>query len=477
MKNKLLYLVLFHSTLNVSGQNQYLIEYDRINNTEKFFELTYVKGTFTETPIKKPALKKGDMVRFRAVNVNPLVFKVNVAKPVKKSVNSPGGRAIVGVSTVLQQFDYGSAANKIGNQLTSLEYGAPDVPQFNTTRGAALSQRELLRLQSLSKLTAFHASLKTAYTAAKAYEDVADVAYATSLTKEEILGKLKSATTDQNVDAYATELRKLKESYEDIKKDSLLEESDYVILEDAYEDLIDEVDSSLMSPSNEDELISLIETAEFTKEITVVLGYNADNWGNQFDLQAESGYVDYTIEFVDVDAELGNDEESAEGLLQNHNLHLAMQTPGGFAWATGAIYVSAAGGFSNFALQEFEYGDSLRIQSSANSNAGRMTLGTSLLYNFSTARSIIPHALFGMSIGFGQEDTNPLNFLLGGGVKFRQFPFIGLSAGMSFCENYKLKNGFDLNKSYAVADYSNDAQYFIKRVFSPGYFVGININL
>jgi hypothetical protein len=476
MKNKLLYLVLFHSALNVLGQNQYLIEYDRINNTEKYFALAYNKGTFSETPIKKPALKKGDMVRFRAVNVNPLVFNVNVSNPTQKSGDSPGGKALAGMSTILQEFDNSSTTYDIGSQLSYLEWGAPDVPQFNT-RGASLSQREILRMESLAKLTSFHASLKTAYTAAKAYEYAAEVAYATGLTKEEILGKLKFSLSGQNAEVYSAELRKLKDTYEAIKKDTLLEESDFEILEDSYETLVEEVDSSLMSPTNEDELISLIETADFTKEVTVVLGYNPQNWSNPFSLKGESGYVDYSIEFLDVDAEKLEDDGFADGLLQNHDIHLAMQSPGGFAWATGAIYVSAAGGFSNFALQEFEYGDSLRIQSSANSNAGRMTLGTSLLYNFSTARSIIPHALFGMSIGFGQEEANPLNFLVGGGVKFRQFPFIGLSAGMSFCENYKLKNGFDLNKSYAVAEYSNDAQYFIKRVFSPGYFVGININL
>jgi len=475
MKKRLITLFLFSSGFGYC-QQQYLIEYDRINNTEKYFTLTYNKGTFSETPIKKPALKKGDMVRFRTVNVNPLVFSVNVANPTKQSGSSPGAKALVGMSTILQEFDYSSNAYDIGSQLNSLEWNAPNVPQFNT-RGAALSQRELLRMESLAKLTAFHASLKTAYTAAKSYEDAAEVAYATGLTKEEILGKLKSSLSGQNAEVYSAELRKLKDSYEAIKKDTLLEESDFEILEDSYETLVEDVDSSLMSPNNQDELISLIETSNFTKEVTVVLGYDPQRWSDPFDLKAESGYVDYSIEFMDIDAEKPENDKLADGLLQNHDVHLAIQSPAGFAWATGAIYVGSTNGFSQFSLQEFAFGDSLRIQSNEASGSGRLSLGTSLLYNFSSSKSVIPHALFGMSIGFGQDDAHPLNFLLGGGIKFRQFPFIGLSAGLAFCENYKLKNDFKLNTSYAVSDYSNATDYFIKRTFSPGYFIGLNINL
>ncbi|MFN6037684.1 MAG: hypothetical protein ACK452_04395, partial [Bacteroidota bacterium] len=56
------------------AQKHYVVEFDRINNTEKYFDLNYDKGNFQEKEIKKPYLKKGDVVKFRVTNYNPFVF-------------------------------------------------------------------------------------------------------------------------------------------------------------------------------------------------------------------------------------------------------------------------------------------------------------------------------------------------------------------------------------------------------------------
>ena len=56
-----------------------------------------------------------------------------------------------------------------------------------------------------------------------------------------------------------------------------------------------------------------------------------------------------------------------------------------------------------------------------------------------------------MALGF-IGDENPLNILLGGGLKFRQFPFLGLSAGLAFCQNQALNNGLKLNDSFSSAN-------------------------
>ena len=77
MKTFILSLFTFIS-MSFFCQKKYLIEFDRINNTEKYFELIYEKGKYNEILIKKPSLKKGDMVRFKGVNLNPFVFQMRL---------------------------------------------------------------------------------------------------------------------------------------------------------------------------------------------------------------------------------------------------------------------------------------------------------------------------------------------------------------------------------------------------------------
>ena len=81
-----------------------------------------------------------------------------------------------------------------------------------------------------------------------------------------------------------------------------------------------------------------------------------------------------------------------------------------------------------------------------------------------------------MAIGFVGEQK-PLNILLGGGLKFRQFPFVGLSAGLAFCQNNALNNGFSINDTFENNNTDNLTEQFTKKVYTPGYYFGINITL
>ena len=140
------------------SQKQYLIQYDRINNEEKYFELTYSKGSFTETPIKKPNLKKGDLVKFRAVNINPLVFNLDV-KPEKARIeeNSVGSKVLSGFKDIFGEMDGAFGAVSYGMSNVS-SWQAPQSPAF---RGA--TKKDEARQLSLSALAEFHTSLKKTY--------------------------------------------------------------------------------------------------------------------------------------------------------------------------------------------------------------------------------------------------------------------------------------------------------------------------
>ena len=452
-------------------QKKYLIEFDRINNTEKYFELIYEKGKYNEILIKKPSLKKGDMVRFKGVNLNPFVFQMNITKPAVTKKGSVGGNAIAGLSGILSNMD--DINRDVLYQLNRLDYYRPDLPQ--QTRGeASLSAEEMILMESKLKIFNFHTTLITAYKSLKAYQDASKVIYSKGLTKIEIIDKLKSSIAENSTSDLGTQIRKIKQDFSTLKNDPIISAAQLINLEDAYKVLIKEIDSSILSPMNANDLISTVEKVEFIQESTIIFGYNPDSYSEKFDLVNTEGTIDYSIEFNALNSDSRQPNDYHDGLMQNHTIHLPIQTPGGFEWATGLYGIGVIGGISKFILNS-DY-DSIKITEEKTS-PGFLTLGSSLLYNFPSSKSIIPHLLIGMSIGFGKKDVYPLNFLIGGGIKFKKFPFIGISSGLAFCENKKINNGLELNKNYSINENIVNEDNFYRRIYSPGLFVGININL
>lgn len=456
------------------SQKHYMVEYDRISNTEKYFELTYDHGTFRESPIKKPTIKKGDVVKIRSVNVNPLVFQVSIQQPQQSGIKSPGAKSLAGFANVLSELN--GVSSEVGSQFNALNWNRPEIPNFN--RGEAQSAAQQKRNESLQRLATFHSVLSETYSVAQKYQTSAEAVLSTSLTKAQILQLLDSLSSGVDVAAYQKNRTYLDAEMQKITEDPMLKSADYENLERSFTFLKNELDSSIMSPLYFDALSDELRAAEFTKEFSTVLGYNPSPWAtDKFDLQNNVSSVDYCVEFLDTYAELP--EENAkykDGLLQSHTIHLAVQTPGGFSWSTGFMSVTTPKGFTNFTLKEVSFGDSVQITTDGQTARSRFALATNLNYNFASARNLIPQLNFGMAIGF-EGDEKPLNILLGGGLKFRQFPFIGLSAGLAFCQNNALNNGYAINDTFENYNTENLSKQFTKKIYSPGYYFGVNITL
>lgn len=472
--HQFLTLLFLLSIANAWSQKHYMVEYDRITNTEKYFELTYDHGTFRESPIKKPAIKKGDVVKIRSVNVNPLVFQMNVQKPFEAGQNSPGAKSLSGFGNLLGEL--GGVNGNIGSHLNALSYNQPEVPQFN--RGEAQSAEQQQRNESLQRLGNFHVALTESYTMAQKYKSSAEVALSTSLTKAQIIQVIDSLAKGLDISTYQKNSAYLDAEIQIIAQDPMLTPADYQNLERSYQFLRTELDSSVLSPLHFDALNDELKAAEFTKEYVTVLGYDPSPYASdKFDFQNNVGFVEYNIEFLDAYVEIPDENAPyQDGLLQSHTIHLAVQTPGGFSWSTGLMNVVVPKGFKNYSLKETNFGDSVQIIINGTPAKARFALATNLNYNFASARNIIPQVNFGMALGF-IGDENPLNILLGGGLKFRQFPFLGLSAGLAFCQNQALNNGFNLNDSFSSYDASSLSDQLTKKVYSPGYYFGLNITL
>jgi hypothetical protein len=470
---KLLFFVLTLVTCYGNSQKHYLIKYDRIANDERYYELTYYKGTYQESEISKPNVKKGDVLHFRALNVNPYVFDYDVVQEDAVEQDKTNSAAVLnGFSSIMTEFD--GAFEEVGYSLSDLTgWYAPETPSF---RGESSVSAE--RLSSISRLKDFHSSLNSTYAKLMQYQKAINSFYATDLTKEEIVNNLKIATQSFNFEEYNSQLRKLKKDYEFIASDTLIYDEEHDVLDESYLSLIETIETSVASPNKSHELLDMMESADFTSEKVVVVGFENSDWGLGYlnDIN-DVGFMDYSLHFKKLYAD--DSEYEYDNLLQNHDVTVSVESPGHFSWATGLIVVQPFGGFKDFALKELSFGDSIAVVQDA-SKSFRMTLGTSLLYNFSSKGPIVPHALFGASIGFlgtGWDIEKPVNFLLGGGMCFKKFPYLSLSAGISLCQNTELKNGFDLDQSYFYSNSIEDISYFTRKVFTPGYFIGLNVKL
>ena len=141
------------------------------------------------------------------------------------------------------------------------------------------------------------------------------------------------------------------------------------------------------------------------------------------------------------------------------------------SWSTGIYLVNSFSQRKTYFYETNILGDSVTIRSKKD-NSVPIFIGTQVAFDFVSNRKIIPSALLGVSVAV-IGDKN-LNFLVGGGLKFRNFQFISITGGLSFVQTPSLDKNFSENNSYII-DYIYDKDISVKK-FKLGYYFGINFN-
>jgi hypothetical protein len=467
MKIVSLYLLLFTAGLTF-GQNKYLVEYDRINNTEKYFELLNSNGDIIQKVIKKPNLKKGDLVKIRVTNMNPRVFFFEIYSD-NQSDNkvSNSENLLKGFSRVLDGRN--DAFGQVSTHLNLIE--SSSLPKFSKTRGT--TKMDEARMESLVKLDQFKSSLQKTYKMLTVYEKALADIYSTELTKDQICTKLKIAISEFKIDDYNAEIRSLDRQYELLKSDSLIYDNERYLFDSAYVSIHRKIEKTDSDPNNAETLLAAVQSSKFTAETSKVIGYESGS----FREVAENGLMNYSIRFRRVAPSLDDNPKENDDLLQSHDLSLSVQSPSKLTWGSGFFVVSPFKGYNSYKTESVDL-DSARVVSGTSLSPIQFSVGTSLLYNIPSRGMIIPQAMFGASFGFsGMREEKPVNFLIGGGIRLKKFPYMSFSTGVSFCQNTKLKNGYSLGNSYKLNNYNEDIEGITEKTFSPGYFFGINVNL
>jgi hypothetical protein len=486
LMNKYCFIIKLILPIICYSQKHYLVEYDRINNDENYFELKYDKGELNQNPIKKPYLEKRDVVKFRVVNYNPFVFKKLIVADGKKKTkeNFVSKEIFKNLKPVLDINNnlLGSIANEISNlstsELTSLEV-------LNGKMRGNISETEQKKINSLKKLSSFHESILNAYKALEQYEKSINCIYSTTLNKKQIIDELTSSISKFDVSAYNNQIRNLKKDFINIASDPLLKKEEIKEDVESFKKLTIHLDSLIESPKNANELLLEVENQKFSSEFTKIIGLKEYN-NEFFDLKGDEQI--YLMEFRsntnDANDQLGvSSNQNYNNLLQGHDVNLPVKQQGSFNWSTGIVAIWAFNGFKNYETkiipQNYPYTDSIKIISKSWPSS-RIAIGTNLLYNIPVKGSVVPQVLFGTSISINTPDNDyggrynkPINFLLGSGIKFKKFPFLSLSGGFTFCEGVKLKQGYEEGGTYFSEDLGFE---YTQTTFLNGYFLGLNLN-
>jgi hypothetical protein len=98
-----------------------------------------------------------------------------------------------------------------------------------------------------------------------------------------------------------------------------------------------------------------------------------------------------------------------------------------------------------------------------------------MAFDFAGNKLITPTLNLGAAVDFW--DDRDIHFLVGGGLKFKKFPFMSLTAGVAFTQVNVLNKSLQVGQAYDYSNSSIEPSNIQTKKYVPGYFVGLNINL
>ena len=167
-----------------------------------------------------------------------------------------------------------------------------------------------------------------------------------------------------------------------------------------------------------------------------------------------------------------------QNVIQNKLIRLPLAGTSKMSFSSGISIISPFKGYVDYTFnQHVDSPDSLTIVGNSGP-AFKANVGTNIMIEFNTKSFITPNLSIGMGFSFLDDDNTSLNYLIGGGLKFKKFPYLSISGGFSFVEINKIKDGYTQNSWHYFDSYSNNSveETFLEKSYAPGYFLGVNLN-
>jgi len=141
------------------------------------------------------------------------------------------------------------------------------------------------------------------------------------------------------------------------------------------------------------------------------------------------------------------------------------------SWSSGIYSVGSFTTRKKYTSQDVGY-DSVKIIGTTQANM-KICFGSQMDFQFYGNGFLTPSINVGAAVDFSQD--HDIQFLLGGGLKFKKFPLLGITGGLAFTPNQVLKDTYQLGVNY-YKELDFDSSSYFSRKYQFGYFVGVNLN-
>lgn len=491
------FLILSLPVLTI-GQHKYVFEYDKLTNEFSYYESIIKEGKSELIEIKKPKLADGDLYTIKAINVNELVFDLEILESyVYQPEENVLGNIIGGVQPLLGGL--GGRLGTIVGQLSDMTY---DRPGSIMGRGGAGNAEMVTFMEQYDEVLG---EIEYLTKELKKFSDIeSEVIFSETKTIEQIKKEFDEFSNTFSIDSLNSHLdHALYLTYQmDLNLDKIKEmDSELAVQFVESKSEIEAINNSVFNSDflGNSYLLEMyrdrLDELDFEISETYVSGYESitEEEVEEVGWEWKSGRY-YSNEVVEMTEYLlmftylnDTSETNFNGTQLTKHVsfrHKGVNLP---KWTTGFIVVSPFQQQYDYEVVEGgRWGDSLMIQSNA-LDKNLFSLGTFLSYEFYNRTNFIPSVNGGVGLGFLDEDRGKISFNLGAGLKFAKIPFLSITGGMSWSQSAQLKNGYSSDTWFTTPDnlldeygdldpYAYDGEIFETK-FKPGYFFGITLNL
>ena len=237
----------------------------------------------------------------------------------------------------------------------------------------------------------------------------------------------------------------------------------------------------LWKKEREDDAIPRNYSELFESEEEKTMKDNAiDKWMIYTD-EGKLSYVSFGPE-VESDSKSNNipiiDDEKREKLSSMYSVVKSVEIPvkSGIImnWSSGLYSIGSFKQRSKYYATVNLSGDTSTVQQTTVSRS-KICIGSQMAFDFAGNNIFIPTINLGAAVDFWDE--RDIHFLIGGGLKFKKFPFMSITAGVAFTQINVLNKALQVGQSYEYSNELLEPEILQTKKYVPGYFVGLNINL
>ena len=196
------------------------------------------------------------------------------------------------------------------------------------------------------------------------------------------------------------------------------------------------------------------------------LFYDRDGELSKMDFEPQVRSNTTTRRFDDDDYSWFDMEET---ITERRNVTAPVQGSVVMSWSTGIYGVSSFQGRNEYTAMYNETFDTITVGATSLSNF-RMCFGSQMVFDFSGNKFLAPSFNLGAAIDLW--DDRDIHFLAGLGLKFKSFPLLSITGGISFTRMNQLNDTYVVGESYEFSG----LEELSRKSYGLGYYVGLNIN-